>query len=185
MYITQKELANLLGVAPASIRNFVDRGMPYEKYKKYNAPECVQWYITSKIGANSRDLQEARKRLADAQERKVQLELAQMRGDLMETDDVMQSHMLMATTFSSQLRSLGQRVAGILQGKTPAQIRQIVDDECRIILEATCHTVAIDPSEAGGGGNPPAPAQTHRRRVGRPRKDSTARKPGAGPLAFQ
>ena len=185
MFVNRKELAELLGVHTNSITNFIERGMPHSAYKRYNASECMQWYIAEKVGSNSRDLQEARKRLADAQERKVSLELAQMRGDLMDTDDVMQSHMLMATTFSSQLRSLGQRVAGILQNKSPSEIRQIVDDECRIILEATCHCVGIDPGEASGGGDPDASAPANGRRVGRPKSDTTARKPGAGPLAIQ
>lgn len=185
MFVNRKQLADLLGVSTASIPNFLDRGMPHEPYKRYNAADCVQWYITEKVGSNSRDLQEARRRLTDAQERKVQLELSQMRGDLMATEDVMQSHMLMAVTFSSQLRSLGQRIAGVLQGKEPAQIRQLIDDECRIILEATCHAAGVDPGEVGGGGDSAPTPKTNRRRVGRPRKNTATGKPGAGALAVQ
>lgn len=183
VYVSGTVLARWLGVSVASLPNFEARGMPREPRKRYKIADCIQWYIHDKLGSNSRDIQEARKKLYDAQERKAQLEIAQIRGQLVDAEEVVQSHMLMATLFSSQLRSLGQRVAGLLQGKTALEIRTTIDDECRSILEATSLAVSLDPSEDGGGGNTAPAAKTNGGRMGRRAPRTPPRKPRTGPVA--
>lgn len=157
-----------------TIRNWVADGMPQIGHGKYDLAACVQWKI-DQVASDSAEEEpdsatdSARRELYIAQRHKIELEIAERRRELLPAALVDQTLSAIASVASSQLDSLGPRMAGELaDSDDPAWIQQRLFTECRAIRSAIAEQVrqmseeiaeAADEGDDGddeqGGGDAP------------------------------
>jgi phage terminase Nu1 subunit (DNA packaging protein) len=129
--LTQKQLAELFGVTPRSIRDWHSEGLPRLESGNYDGAECVAWYANDD-GVDQRD------RLAAAQAEKAEAENAIRRGELADTNAVsaMWSEMIAAarakllslpTKLSSQIANVSDvgAIAAIIRTEVYAALAEL------------------------------------------------------------
>src|SRR5690606_3285343 len=93
--VTQRELADILGLTTRQIRNLEAAGLPHRaegNRKLYPIPDAVIWYRDRAVESALADAQptqfeEARAREMIARAEKAELEVARLRGELIHIDD--------------------------------------------------------------------------------------------------
>lgn len=147
MIIGRKQLAELLGLTEGRIQQLTAEGMPKEARGKYNAPACIRWYIEARINsaagpAASADVNEARKKLYDAQVVKTKLETSKIKRETIPADEHLIDMNQLAVLFASGLDAISGRLAAELAGMTdPAEISERLSDESNAIRESVADAI--------------------------------------------
>lgn len=161
VYLTQKELAELVGRTDRQIRNI---NGPLEKDAKllvkvaggkYDAAIFVKRWCdmqVNKITEGMEDLDAVKARHEIVKTEKTQLEVAKMRRELLEFRDVRKAWGDIANTVMNGLLNIPGQVAPMIRGMDSVEmISAIIDGEIRRILEQISNTplpsYAIDIAE--------------------------------------
>lgn len=139
------DIAEIFGVTDRSVQRMLRDGMPQAARGRYDVRACVRWkidQITNELSSNrpsgERDL------LAAAQRERVNLEVAQMRGELMPRELVERALNQIATLISGQLDSLGPRMAGELaDSDDPAWVQDRLFAETRALRSAIAQSLRL------------------------------------------
>lgn len=110
--LTQKQLAELFGVTPRSIRDWHSEGLPRLEDGNYDGTACIAWY-TDRDG----EFADQRQRLAAAQAEKAEAENAVRRGELADMNTVVAAWTEMIASARAKLLSiptkLGPQLANV------------------------------------------------------------------------
>lgn len=143
--LNRNRVARLFGVTVMTVSNWVDEGMPKSVRGQYDADACVQWYRArmDRKHAERDAAGDAKEQLTRAQVERTQLEVQQLRGELVEATEFQRVVNQAATVIASQLDGLGPRVAGELAGMTDvAAIQSVIFRETRAIRSSIADAVA-------------------------------------------
>jgi phage terminase Nu1 subunit (DNA packaging protein) len=183
-YVRRDRLAKILMVGPTHINYLCREGMPKADRGKYDLEVCVQWYINNlrdKIeGKDIEGIEVERKKLVTAQRKKIDLESAKMRGEMIPVEVVARTLNEIGVIISTQLDGIAARHAGMLATMhEPAEIQKVLFDESRSIRGAVARSIKDYATMSDNGGDhKPAPTKK-RRTVGKRKKDTSTRKPRA------
>ncbi len=144
MDVTQKELAQILGISDRRIRQLSEEGFFQrgETTKKYNLGKSVQEYIRYKVEAETGDSKSVDYDKERAKHEKTKGEIAKLRlrklrGELHEAADVADLVGGMLVEFRGRVLALPPKLAPMLLGMMdPNAIMEIVKRELRAVLEA-------------------------------------------------
>lgn len=133
-----EEIALFFGVSDRQVRNYVKEGMPQLARGKFDSIACVRWKLgqisderENEAGLTPRD------ELAIAQKERVELEIAQLRGTLIQRDLVSRAMNQVAALVASQLDGIGPRLAGELADMDdPAAVQSALFREARAVRSA-------------------------------------------------
>ena len=155
MELTQKELAELVGLTDRQIRN-IDKEQPDDKRLcvkggggKYDAAIFVQRYVAYRVqkeresceNENSNDLDVVRARHEVEKIEKTKLEVARMRGELVDVADVKRLWGDIANTVMQAMIHLPTTIGPMVQGLTNVEIiNSIIDREIRRVLTEIADT---------------------------------------------
>ena len=187
LVVGQKGLAALFAVDPATVSRWGNDGMPKIAWGKYPLGPCVRWRIEqlmAQASGDSSEITESRRRLYDTQRAKHELEMQEMRKELLQAEEVATAIRAMFGIVATQLDGLGPRMAARLAGLSdPQKIAKELLIECRNIRRTTADAVADFARDLDGGEDAvPAPGEG-RRGVGRREPGATTGQSGAGTVA--
>lgn len=182
------ELAQLFRVSDSAVMKMArEGGMPKAARGRYPLMACVHWRLDQIMSAqeeDSSDVTEARKKLYDTQRAKHELEMAELRKELLVAEEVATVLRGLMAIVATQLDGLGPRVAYQVAGLTdPAKISKVILSECRHIRRAAAEQVQAFAGDLDGGEDAGAAARPKRRRVGRRAPDPAPGQSGAGAVA--
>ena len=137
--LSQKEIAQLLGLTTRQIRNLEAEGMPHRaegNRKLYPVPGAWRWYHQKELDravseVQPTDYDEARAREMAARAEKAELEVKKMRGELVHVDDLEALYSQPLADLRSQLLALPGRVAAELPMDT-VEALEIIE---RVVFE--------------------------------------------------
>lgn len=185
--VSAEYLADCFNVARPTISKFKKEGMPQLAFGKFDVKACVSWYI-ARISEKDDDgdsaINKQKLLLHEAQTEKVKLENQKLRGEVMPVDLVSRTINEIGSIISTQLDGLAPRCASQLSTMNdPAIIQQELFNECRDIRSNIASAI-MDFSdnwnvENDGRNNQPTTSEDGGS-VGRRRKNTSTRKPGAG-----
>lgn len=145
VYLTQKELAELVGRTDRQIRNINGTMEPDEKLLvktengKYDACAFVQRWCdmqVKKMADGMDDLDAVKARHEIVKTEKTQLEVARMRGELLDFRDVRKAWGDIANSVMNALLNIPGQVAPVIRGMESVEmISGILDGEIRRALE--------------------------------------------------
>lgn len=148
--LSQKELAVLLGLSTRQIRNLEAEGMPHraEKNRKYYPVDAVQWYVGRKEQAARdevapTDFNEAKAREMAARAEKAEIEVRQLRGELIHVDDLEALHAKPLAQLRARLLALPGRIAAEL----PMPAVEAVEAIEPVVHEIMAELSEFDPDE--------------------------------------
>lgn len=153
--MTQKELAELVGLTDRQIRN-IDKEQPDDEKLcvksdggKYDAAIFVQRYVAFRVRKereslereDENDLDAVRARHEVQKIEKTKLEVARMRGELVDVADVRRLWGDIANSVMQGLIHLPNTIAPMVQGLTNVEvINSIIDKEIRRVLNGIADT---------------------------------------------
>ena len=147
MEVDRNQLSEFLGISKSRIMQLVRQGVLTRVSRGlYDAPACIQAYIDFKLEGpkGSSDVNEARKKLYDAQVVKTNLEIATTKRLTIPSDEHMIDMNPLAVLFSSGLDALGGRLAAQLAGMTdPAEIAAHLTLETNAIRESVADAITL------------------------------------------
>lgn len=138
-------MARVLGCDPQTITNYVAKGAPVTREEGksiliFNSAEFLEWLIhshrrqTRGIGDRSgddeapRSLQEEKAREAKARADNLELKNEELRGRLVDADEVEHKWMNLVANFKTRMRGLGSKLAPIIPAKkTVAETKAFID----------------------------------------------------------
>lgn len=157
--VSRSEFAVILGVSHQQVGVLAKRGMPevvagragvsaeidteaaIKWWVDYNVNQAVAQYTDNGEGRTT--LQAENVRLVAAKAEKTELEVKQLRGELLNDEVVDQALQASMVVINTQLRSFGSRLAGELAGMTDsAAIRELLNEEVRRVLTSAAESVA-------------------------------------------
>ena len=145
MIVGTKELARLLSLDISRIGQLVEKGLPKEGRGKFEDSVCIRWYVDFKSDstpAASTDVNEARKKLYDAQVVKTELETSRIKRETIPADEHMIDMNQLGVMFSSGLDAIGGRLAAQLAGMDdPAVIAEHLTTETNAIRETVADAI--------------------------------------------
>ncbi len=155
MEVTQKALAECLGITPRQVRNLKQEGLFQLKAgaKKYNLEKCIQEYIQFKVNDETgrRTVVDKEKISAEHEEVKKEisaLKLRKLRRELHESADVESYLMDMLLSFRNRLESLPQKLAMQVMGVT--DLNEAISASRKLVTEALNELSEYDPDEIDG-----------------------------------
>ena len=155
MEVTQKALAECLGITPRQVRNLKQEGLFQLKdgQKKYNLEKCIQEYIQFKVNDETgrRTVVDKDKVSAEHEEVKKEisaLKLRKLRRELHESADVESYLMDMLLSFRSRLEALPQKAAMQIMGV--ADLNEVIAVLRKIVAEALNELSDYDPDKIDG-----------------------------------
>lgn len=144
--VTAVELAEILGLTPTRVGQLKKDGVlkTHGRPSMYEVPESVQGYIEflrdSMRGKSPSDRDaESRKAKADAdykeaKARQEELKLAELEGRMHSAEDVEAATTQLVYSVRSQLLAMPGRIAVDAQGKTAAEVSEVVRREVHAVL---------------------------------------------------
>ena len=152
--MTKKDLATVAGYSYRQLYN-IDNGLPDDKKLfvaskdgKYDLPMFVQRWVEYNIATNSdapEDLDTVKARHEEIKLQKTSLEVEQMRGQLIDVQDVRKLWGDIANTIMQALLHLPSTLAPMVQGLNSVEvINGIIDAEIRRILNGLAETPLPD-----------------------------------------
>lgn len=155
MEVTQKMLAECLGISPRQVRNLKTAGLfqLLAGEKKYNLEKCIQEYIQYKVNDETgRHTIVDKERVAAEHEevkRKISLlKLRKLRRELHEAADVESYLTNMLLAFRNRLEALPQKAAMQIAGVT--DMNEVIAILAKIVSEALNELAGYDPDEIDG-----------------------------------
>ena len=157
MIVNQKELAEAFSLSPGRIRQLVLEGLPKAERGKYDLAVCIKWFIDYKLEKAagplaSTDVNEARKKLYDAQVVKTELETSRIKRETIPADEHLIDLNQLGVMFSSGLDAIGGRLASQLAGMNdPAVISEHLTVEVAAIRESVADAITAYSSTVSNG----------------------------------
>lgn len=151
--LSQKELAELLGLTTRQIRNLEAEGMPCraeKNRKRYPAREAISWYHDRRVQRAvyemaPTDFNDAKAREMAARAEKAEIEVRQLRGELIHVDDLEALHARPLAQLRSRLLALPGRIAAEL----PMPAVDAVEAIEPVVHEIMAELSEFDPDEDG------------------------------------
>lgn len=155
MEVTQKALAECLGITPRQVRNLKQEGLFQLKdgQKKYNLEKCIQEYIQFKVNDETGRRAVVDKERVSAEHEEVKkeisaLKLRKLRRELHESADVESYLMDMLLAFRSRLEGMPQKMA--MQIIDVKDINEIIGILRKGVSEALNELAGYDPDAIDG-----------------------------------
>ena len=166
--LEQSQIAALFNVAPRTVREWGEKGLPRNADGTYNGRECVAWYVAY-VSGDDLDLNRERARLAKAQADKTEQENEVRRGELIPTEAVLQQWTDVLAAVRAKLLAMPSKLGPQLTNVSDAAI--VAAAIKSVVYEALGELVAWQPAggDADGVAGPAPAAGANGRRVGRPR----------------
>lgn len=141
--VTSPTLAMILGVSQMTISNYVGAGMPKLNRSRFDLREAVPWAIKKKDQRQTdRGGTSSTIALRRAQREKIKLEIAKLRATLVPRVLMDGTIGAVAALISSQLESLGPRLApGLVDISSPEEIQAKIFAEARAVRSAIAEEV--------------------------------------------
>lgn len=117
--IGQEQIADLFGVAPKTIVEWQEQGLPIALRgrpgvaSEYESAACVEWYMQREL--NKVQAETPRDRLARLQADKIELELEAQRGTLVPADLIEPMWLSLVTAAKNHLRAEPDRLAHLME----------------------------------------------------------------------
>jgi phage terminase Nu1 subunit (DNA packaging protein) len=179
--VNARELARMLGVTNATIRDWEASGLPILKKgspgvpSEYDSVACVRWWAENISGKTQTpvDLADAEKREAIARAELRELELMVKKGQFVMADDVERTYTRAFANIKTKLQAMPTKLAPRLVGfANPAEIQDVIAKEVRGVLTSLADGVVTDDADSNGhtepvGGDVPAGGRAQPKRVGR------------------
>lgn len=158
----QEQIADLFGVAPKTIVEWQDQGLPIAVRgrpgvaSEYDSEACIRWYVEREVskvqGETPRD------RLARLQAEEIELRLAEKRGLLVPASKVEPLWLGMVSSARSFLRSQVDDLAELISSTEGLEsIRDLLSETFDQFLNRLSNHDPADPA-TDDGGRGPAPA---------------------------
>lgn len=139
MKCNKRELAGIFGIAEETVTQWQKQGMPIELQRKgsrgsvYDTAAVFKWRMArAEEGDAVNDLSAERAALAKVQRERIELELAESRGQLVKVDDVLTTWAGHIGTVKQALLGLPAKAAGLVApGKTAeaeAVLRKLIKE---------------------------------------------------------
>lgn len=149
--VARAYLAEVLAVDVRSIKNFVDEGMPKLARGKFDLRACVQWYVTrereaAREGKGLSDLDLAKQRKELAQAAKAEIEVEQLRGEIIPLDVHEHRVEAIAARLATRIKGLGRYIADVQRATTAVEAASVLDGISDDLL-AHCSSVADEITE--------------------------------------
>lgn len=146
--VNKHKLQQILGKDHKTILKLQKEGMPVEKEgargqsHTFDTAKVIDWLVNRASGRDR--LEEARIRHTLAQAEKVELEIEELRGDLISLDKMKGMWGNVLATFRARILSMPSRLTPlIVTHKDPKQIEKVIKDSCN---EALNELSQYDPS---------------------------------------
>lgn len=143
--VTQAQLGDVLSLGHSMIAKLRDEGMPRVRTGVYDLRECVGWYVDKwrrARGDGSNEETSTRAALNIAQRERIQLEMEQTRGELLQREVVRATIAQLGVVVASRLSGLSSRCAPDLADlRDVAEVRAYLRAECRSVLEQMAASV--------------------------------------------
>lgn len=173
--LSQAQIAALFSVAPRTVREWHEKGLPRRPNGTYDGPECVAWYVNYVTG-DDLDLNRERARLAAAQATKTELAIAESRAELLPRSRVLADVGEYINACRKRLTNLPSTIGQHLDPDTARRVEPIIRER---IHEAVAELRQYRPSMAGrDSGTVDAAADPDRQPVGGRAPPAAARKRG-------
>lgn len=152
--VNKRELAEIVGVTERTLTNWQDEGMPIELVRArggendYDTAGVIAWMIDRAI--KSAKLEKPRDRLSELQAQRLEIELAEKRGELVPAIEVGSGWTTMVTEARKEFLDLGIVLAPLLEqlvGIDPK--RDLIDETVGEILDRLAN--AAEPADASPG----------------------------------
>lgn len=142
MQMSQKDLADALGLSPRRIRQLsADNGLfRMDADKKYNLAECIQEYIHFKLDAatsrgNDLDYWEEKAQHEQAKRKITEMKLSRMKRESFDATDVEDVWAALILGFREELQALPHKLAPLLIGlEDMAEIDRTIEGEMNSAL---------------------------------------------------
>jgi terminase small subunit / prophage DNA-packing protein len=148
--LSQAQIAALFGVAPRTVREWHEKGLPRKGNGTYDAPECVAWYVAYCTG-DDLDLNREKARLAKAQADKTEMANAVQRGELVPQERAREDVGEYIDACRKRLTNVPSHVEQQLDAETARRVVPIVRER---IYEAVAELRDWRPSVARQPGQP-------------------------------
>tara|TARA_R110002096_G_scaffold392723_1_gene587716 strand:- start:287 stop:799 length:513 start_codon:yes stop_codon:yes gene_type:complete len=128
------ELCEILNVTRRRITDYVNEGMPKVARGKFDLPSVIRWKISRAENVAKAQIRQNsdKQQLTETNVEIRKIELAQLRGDLIDSKFVSPFINELGSLVSTQFDSIGQRCCNELIGLESAdQIQEIINSECR------------------------------------------------------
>ena len=147
--VNMATLAEIMGVTPKTINQWVNQGMPQEgmdgRSRKFDTAECLVWRVQKEaddirasiegVIPEHMEYKEAQRRKEAANAQLAELELAEKRGQVAQILDIMTNVCEALSGVRAKLVSMSSRLAGPLTYQEEKEVRKIIDAEVREVLE--------------------------------------------------
>ncbi len=134
MITNREQTADILGVSKTTVDSWVRKGCPViENGKKgvpskYDTVAVINWVYQD--NDDGLDLQQEKAKLAKMQTEKAAIQIAEMKGELVDAEEVKESWITMITACRAKLLALPTKIAGDVFGvNTQAEIQAIIKRE--------------------------------------------------------
>jgi phage terminase Nu1 subunit (DNA packaging protein) len=162
--LTQKQVAELLGLSSRQVKNLVDAGMPTESKGgkiEYDGPACVRWYVEYKQrteraagGETKAQIAELEREERELRVRRLRLELAQEEARLLDAEYVEQQWAAVTQRVRARLLALPTYAAQMVDVRTLPEGQALGERMMTDVLTALS-TLGEDP-ELDADEEPPA-----------------------------
>lgn len=131
--IGQEQVADLFGVAPKTIVEWQEQGMPIALRggpgvpSEYESADCVRWYADREV--RKVQVEQPRDRLARVQADAIEMDNAVKRGTLIHVDQIEPKWRAVIVAFRERLLDLRRTLAPQLVGRTAREIEQQLEAE--------------------------------------------------------
>jgi len=146
--VSARALGAHLGIAERTVRDLTSRGVLTRHKGGYAFGPTVRSYINHKTGAAAADGRQVRQRLLAARARKLEIDIAEREGQLMETELVLATINLLIGPIQSELFSVPPRVSNDLE------VRRRCEDEIRLVLDGLADRCTTASETIKRGGDP-------------------------------
>lgn len=177
MIVNKTQFAEIIGKSERWVTTLQQEGMPVESARKkgvavkIDTTVALAWLIDREVakatggGTGSREQEELR--LIAWRANKTEVETRLLRGELASLDEMRAAVAAAMTVMATTLDGLGGRLAGQLATMdSPAEIRDLLLDECRRIRLAAHERLANFGVDPDSGTNTQAAAEADRLEVG-------------------
>lgn len=132
--VGQDRIAELFGVTPKTINEWQEQGFPVAKYgrgrslsSEYDATECVRWLVDREVSKVR--IESPKDRLYRLQADNLEMTLAERRQLLVSAAAIEPAMAAAMVAARERLLQARKRLAVAAEGKTAAQIEEILDTE--------------------------------------------------------
>lgn len=142
MRVRGQVLCTVLGVQMSRIYQYTHEGMPKVGMDLYDLPACVQWRLDRAVSNPKSAPNKISDELKRSTKAKIDLQIAQMRGELIPRELAEQTVLALLSMTATQLESLPPRVASDLAGlSSPMDVQDHLLVECRATRDLIAHEV--------------------------------------------